>query len=145
MLCNRQANFGCGCFLQPYDVKDKLNWNKYKYIIKYTSHNFIKVPPQQYVFIKNKYAHFVPHLMFTNFRKVYRFQSNVIYLILIKYVLIEKIDRLILWAIPCLLCKNYFPKGISLSIKSYLFYSYKICSYRKNKSVHFVRHPLFTL
>ena len=57
-------------------------------------------------FLNILYTQSLIYFVKTNSRKVYRFQSKVIYLILIKYVLIEKINIPILCAIPCLLYKT---------------------------------------
>ena len=52
---------------------------------------------------------------------------------------------LVFFAIHCLLCKSWLPKGISPSIKSYWFDSYKVGAYKKNKYARLFRNPLFTL
>jgi len=88
---------------------------------------------------KNRYSSWaIPHFLIytqslvyfvkTNSRKVYRFQSKVIYLILIKYVLKEKINIPNSCAIPCLHNKTnsrkvyrFQSKVIHLILISYVF------------------------
>ena len=79
-----------------------------------------------------------------NYRKVYCLQSIVINLILIKQMLIRKINMPILSIIYCLLCKNKLPKGLLPSIKSYWFDTYKEMLIRKiNMLIFFIQSIVY--